>query len=294
MGKLPMVVLLGVCAACGGDDATGGPDAAPLVRADRDHVLSHYTLPAEFEHVEAGSFEFPNSDGAVNNLGTTIVALIDLLEGIPVQADFEAGLEAGAALQGMRVHSAAPEDDPEVSVTFSDLIDVDDPADPSDDFGGEGQFEAVSLEPYGEGTLEDGTLDVSSDTADVIVAFPLILGGEVSRVHGTAPRVRVELTDDGFAGAYAAAITVEALHADVYPAIASLVNRAIAENTPKAPQLRSVFDGNSDGTVTVAELQASPTLQQLTRPDLDLDGDGAMDHLSVGMPFEGVRAEFVD
>ena len=48
-------------------------------------------------------------------------------------------------------------------------------------------------------------------------------------------------------------------------------------------------DTNRDGTVTVEELRASPAVMTLLGADVDTDGDGAADRLSIGFSVEAER-----
>lgn len=285
MKTISCFVVTGILGACGGGgDGGGDPDAAPLVREDRDYVITRLILPASDQDVADAAFRFPGESADANSLGSAILAQLTLLEGIPVQADLDAGMEAGASLQVVRVHSTAPsEDDPAAVLSFGDLEDA-----------GAGQYRvAGSLAPYAEGTLDGGQLDGASDETSLTIGMPIILGEPATRIALSHPRIRVTMTEDGLTGVFGAAMTPEVLHGDVFPDIAALMTRAIAENTVNADTIRSLFDGDADGTITTQELIDSPTLAQVTRPDLDLDGDTLGDHLSVGMAFEATRAELV-
>jgi hypothetical protein len=51
----------------------------------------------------------------------------------------------------------------------------------------------------------------------------------------------------------------------------------------------AVADHDGDGVVTVDEVLADPTFQAVTRPDLDLDGDGVKDAMSFAFAIHGVQ-----
>lgn len=54
----------------------------------------------------------------------------------------------------------------------------------------------------------------------------------------------------------------------------------------------TLFDANADCAVTIAELESSALLSATLAPDMDIDGDGANDALSLGMGMTGVAATF--
>jgi hypothetical protein len=50
----------------------------------------------------------------------------------------------------------------------------------------------------------------------------------------------------------------------------------------------AVADRDGDGVVTADEVLADPTFQAVTRPDLDLDGDGVDESLSFAFAIHGI------
>jgi hypothetical protein len=289
---LALALLGGACG--GGGDP--GPDARPIEREDRDYVLSRLILPTTGEEAIDAAFVLPGSTEPVNAMGFLIVSMLDLLEGIPVQAELDANHAAGVSLQVVRVYSAAPTfNDTQAETQFADVVDADEPADASNDFGGAGQFRlgGGAFEPYTDAELEGGVLAGDHADGSVVYGFALIAGQPVMRVTVEHPHIELTMTEDGLEGRAGGMLTVATLHGEVYPVIAQLVTRAITEGTPNAATLTSIFDADSDMDVTVEELMASPTLQSLTRPDVDVDGDGVGDYLSVAIRAEAVRAEIV-
>ena len=54
-----------------------------------------------------------------------------------------------------------------------------------------------------------------------------------------------------------------------------------------------IFDDNpEDCAVTLDEFRANSLVQTLFRPDVDLDGDGTNDALSIGVGITGAAATF--
>ena len=60
-------------------------------------------LPASNEEAASAAFVFPGRAIPVNKMGSLIVLLLGLLEGIPVQSDLDANMAAGNSLQILRV-----------------------------------------------------------------------------------------------------------------------------------------------------------------------------------------------
>jgi len=58
--------------------------------------------------------------------------------------------------------------------------------------------------------------------------------------------------------------------------------------------LYGVFDDNLDGIITLSEIKASSLFQTLLRPDLDLDGDGTPEHLSIGVGFHAAAVDLFE
>jgi hypothetical protein len=54
----------------------------------------------------------------------------------------------------------------------------------------------------------------------------------------------------------------------------------------------SLFDGNADGTVSLAELQVNSLITTLLRPDVDTNGDLVLDALSMGLGYHLVGAVY--
>ncbi len=54
----------------------------------------------------------------------------------------------------------------------------------------------------------------------------------------------------------------------------------------------ALFDADHDGAVSLAELQGNALIATLFAPDLDTDGNGTRDALSVGIGLELVGARF--
>lgn len=290
-------------AACGGGE--GGPDArltgfdAPN-RTDRYYVVQRFILPTTLEEVNDGKFEFPGSGLPVNKMGALIQVQMDLLEGLPVQAEMDAAFAAGEARQLLGVRSGPLElTDGGANGLYARVVDADDPVDPSNDYSGTAQFRLAPGEMVGNtwsGSVSAGTVlgngDIYADNA-YAWALPLIAGEEPVLAIGRHGLSRATVTEDTMVGWGASGITRAEVDALVLPPTAALLTRGIAENVARKNDIKNLFDTNNDDIVTPAELIASPTMATLLQPDMDLDGDGTNDHISQSLAFEAVRAELV-
>jgi len=294
------VCVLGLGCGGGGDsepDARPGFDAAN--RTEYVYILKQVTLPATQADVDASKIEFPGSGVPVNKLGAMLQVLVDLLEGIPVQEDLDANFLAGEALQVFMARSATLDGvDNGVTGHYAQVADVDDPADPSNNWDGSGQFKlragAEFIQTIDEGTIDGGDYTgVGNDEISFSVLLPLWAGEDPIGSEGTYPQIRATIDGDTMSGAIANAVTPEEFDASVLPLAARLLTQVLVEDKPRESDVDAMFDTNHDGEVTVEELRNSDTMATLGAPDVDLDGDTANDHLSQGILFEAVRCELV-
>jgi hypothetical protein len=294
------VVALLACGCGGGGggavDARGSYDAAN--RTDRVYVIKQVTLPATQEDVNASKFEMPGSGFPVNKLGALLQVMMDMLEGVPVQADLDANYLAGEALQVMIVRSGGLTGvDDGVTGYYAEVDDADDPANAANNWAGEGEFTQrgdTHKMIWTTGVIDNGELVASGD-ASILFTFllPMFTGETPTGSEGCFPVVRATITEDSLIGAAGNAVTPEEFEASVLPLAARLLTQAIVEDKPKKSQIKAMFDENDDDEVTALELAESDLMATLGMPDVDIDGDDILDHLSQGILFEAVRADLL-
>ena len=135
--------------------------------------------------------------------------------------------------------------------------------------GGDGRFASVSLPlRFGVGSTVEMTLPLQQ-----------------VQVRGTFLGSGIE------AGAIAGLVADSQLDASVIVPLAQLLTGLLAENpgSEEAQLIATLFDADSDGTITAVEIKNS-LIGALLAPDVDLDGDGRKDHLSFGCGFTAVGA----
>lgn len=108
---------------------------------------------------------------------------------------------------------------------------------------------------------------------------------------------------EGVVGSYMAegtlggAVDVGSLSDGVFAPMAGYINRLIAEDVgcPESCTRVSLglalglLDANLDGVIDAAEIERFPAVQNQLQPDIDLDGDGELDAISVGLGISAAR-----
>ena len=93
-------------------------------------------------------------------------------------------------------------------------------------------------------------------------------------------------------GVMAGAIPQSVLNNSVIPNLASILDgmlkNPLIDSSTKA-MLSSLFDTNSDGTISTAEVKNNALIKTFLSGDVDIDGDGIFE-LSVGLGFTAVKA----
>jgi len=260
-------------------------------------VVDNITLPGTDEQVNASKFEFPGSGIPVNKLGALLQVMLDMLEGIPVQDELDANILNGEGLQMGVFHLATIDgNDYGATAQYARLQDVDDPADPSNNWDGEGTFRLLSgtelVDAYKTGSLVDGVfLGEGDDETDVPMLQPIVAGQEPYLSHGVHMKIRGTLDADEFDGVIGSVATPEEFINNVVPSGAYMMTRAIAEDAPGKADIKNLFDDNDDDVITEEELANSATIATLAQPDVDLDSDGVYDHVSQALLVHMVRCQ---
>jgi hypothetical protein len=247
--------------------------------------------------VNASKFEFPGSGIPVNKLGALLGVMLDMLDPLPIQDELDANVLNGEGMQMGVFHLAGLDvDDYGGTADYAQIEDVDDPADPTNNWDGEGTFRLASgttvVLAYKTASLVDGEfLGVGDDETDVPMLQPMVAGEPPYVSHGVHNMLRGTLTEDEFVGALGSVATKQEFIDNVAPSGAYMMTRAIAEGTEGAQDIKNLFDENDDDIITVEEISTSATFDTLSTPDVDLDGDGTYDHVSQAVLVHMVRCQ---
>lgn len=270
-----------------------GPDAEPTP-ARHHWVTNALDLPTSLGEPEALGFDL-DGDGTVDNaLGAALKLMAD--QGADAQPAADDAIGAGTLIL---LHS----------LTADDLVADDaaswrmlkgDPATPPD-FTGAGTFSVAADSPTDavlDGTIEAGRFAGGPGVAIILV--PFVPGTTPVLVHLAGALLRADVGSEGCSGVVGGAITETELDTVVVPGLVNAMNERIAADCPggvctpdsTGQQLLALFDTDHDGTVTEAEVRDSPFYTLLFRPDLDLDGDGVPESVSMGAGFTCVPGQF--
>jgi len=299
--------------------ACGGDDDDDVIVPEGEHygyVVDGVTIPLNSSQAEDLGFDL-DGDGTVDNqLGNILSALIQAggAGTLDLQGSIDESVDAGSILlladvQATSLSSAA-------NVGFSLYL-------------GENPTPAPCTNPDDPLTCRQhldgsGSFDVSSDTPDDVVVGGNIVGGtftggpgnlalqialaegepiNLSLIEARARLSGISETDisDAILGG---AIPQEDIDNEVIPAVHGTVEGIIAEDcTGTAPDccadpestgetLLGIFDDNEDCMVPLAELRENSLIMTLLRADVDTDGDGEEDALSVGVGATAVNGDF--
>ncbi len=248
------LVLLGMLAACGGDD--DGDVRGPFTGEVHRFYVTSFQLPIDNTTTKAFAIDLDGNGRTDNALGTILTALGVAGDLTPHGPDM---IASGAIASYIEIQADDLEDDPTVGVTF---------------FGREGDPAIVM-----GGSIEAGAfLSNRTITTKVpgagLARLPVF--EDANPVALPLAWVEIDLGTDG-AGGYDAV-----LRGGLPAAEAQMVAyEGVLEMMNTNPQGHTVFhrvlDANMDGELTVAEVSDSSLLGLLLRADVKLGGE---DHLS--------------
>ncbi len=283
-----------VLAALSGCTLYGGGDApAPLV-CDQEfdtiaYRIDEIDVPATNDEARDLGWDL-DGDGAVDNMGGSIIAAIDNAIDVDLQAAVAEALEADLVQIVIRRDSCGEPDFEQYSV-----------------------IRGLEIDRSGERPVIVGD-DVTTTPAVARAELPIVATGGVTRfpvgqlIHPVADdwidaRALVVEVDGGgvevLTGRLSAALDAEQTYAVVTRAFQAKVVERQEELGPCTPEacddvlrtLLEIFDTDNNGGVDLAEVRSNSLMQTLLAADLDLDRDGILESYSLGV---GFRATWVD
>lgn len=288
------------------------PDAAfgcPSTGTETGYVVASVTVPTTNNAAMALGFDLDGDGNVDNQFGAILTALASSGGST---SDPQQGID-GAITAGDVIVVASLREDSGAACLTTDrgtnpvpaaCTDPQVPATCGQHLQGTATITRVSAEDRSiPGALASGTFTSGSGQAVV----PLALGGHGGGVAVEVELARAELTGvtaTGFTGGKLGGaipelvvqeVVIPALHQDVTAQIAldctgTGTNCGCVESST-GQTLLQLFDADDDCSVTLPELADASLIQTLFAPDVDADGDGTNDALSIGVGITGVSAQ---
>ncbi len=267
---------------------TPTPDKGPTQPEPTETLLmtvaNTMTLPSK-----AGEYALDlDGSGPKNQFGSLLAAMKSF--NLDMQPELDKALEDGAVLILMEVKGKDLTDDTNVLVQAHTGEDTD--GDATNNFSGSAELKIAassSKDAKLPGTIAGGKINAGPGS----LVIPMPIGDTPLLVPIQAARLEGEISADGMAnGVLAGAISKADLDAKVLPSVVELVNGMLTN--PDVTQetkdmVLQVLDADKNGTIDIADMQGG-LIGQALAPDIDTDGDGTADALSIGIGFTTVTA----
>jgi|GEM_PF-1941210 hypothetical protein len=258
------------------------PDASTQPSA-METVVSEVMLPTNANDYATDL----DGTGKKNKLGEIISALT--IANMDMQAEINTALNTGQFLLLLEV--LAPGIINEMNVDIQGYLGEDLDGDATDNFDGLEQFGISASTPAG--LKLTGAINSSHLFAEGTLLVPLPLtAGPPAILTLKKAIIESDLSGTGMTnGIIAGAIPIAEVNSVLLPQLGQMLTDMLdnpnIDATMKAI-VQNLFDTNKDGVITAAEIQGNFLLSQLLKPDVDTDGDGTPDALSVGIGFKAV------
>lgn len=283
-----------VLAGCG--SSGGGDDPGPGTR--ETWVVASMTMPTNATLAQDQGFDL-DGDGTVDNQLGAVISALTSAGSLDFQGGVNAAFDTGATVQLVETYTGAS-----TSVALRTGTPAVAPCSGPEDVVCRRHLDGATA--FTADAAADPPL-AGAGTADAFSAGPGTAQLAVP-LFGSAPlalplvRARVSLERSGarLQGKVGGGVPQADVEAVLLPALAAWINEVVAADCPggvcepssTGEQLLGIFDADEDGAVSVAEVQENPVVATLFRPDLDTDGNGAADALSLGVGVELVGAVF--
>lgn len=275
-------------------DLAPPPDTGPLGDSGvvkRGYVVSKLLLPRDAVEARAYGVDFDNNGTIDNALGSILSALSSVSSGLDVQAGVDGAVRSGRLLQLLRV--TAPSLTTAASATLESWIGQDQNCAALACFSGSHTFKPDPRYPKPSllrGAIAAGRTSAGPAPLKIELALAttatVVLDLKAGRISGQLSGTTI------LDGKIAGAIAQTDVNNKIIPAIAVLLTQTVKDPNTSAStraQILNLFDTNSDGVITAAELQANALIKTFLAGDVDVDNDG-VNELSLGFGFRAVSA----
>lgn len=273
-------------------------EAKPKPKKPKKHgyVVSELLVPASNNQAREVAFDL-NGDGTVDNqLGQVFATFAG--QGIDVQGATSQAITSGSFVTLFSVRTPSLKD-AKKKVTVKLLKGL---AKASPDLDGGGTFAVDKAYPATKLKAKIVKKVVTSKVGTIKVLMPTFLPGLApvsydlvkGRITATCAKKRCS------AGRFGGAIPSTQIDAKLIPQMGNAIRTVIATDCPSGEAsctpgstgstMLQLFDLDNDDLVTDQEIRDSPLIQSLLAPDVDVNGDGEADALSVAFGFTAVYA----
>lgn len=278
---------------------TGDTGLAPDVgtSGQREYVADDLLLPNTPAEAQLYGYDYDNNGVVDNALGNIISALSASFSGVSFSDQVSLAVAQGSTLPLLRVHAtsfvnhtgttadfswATP-----VSCCTSLLLATCRAQAASTCFSG-----SASFTPVGVATTVNGSITASVGTfAASSLPLRLVLGGAPLNVVLSSARISGRFVGNTIVdGKITGGLSQTEISTKLVPALATMLDTIVKDPLTTATtrqQILLLFDGNSDGSISVSELATNALIQTFFAGDVDVDNDGKLD-LSVGLGFTAV------
>lgn len=292
---LPFLLLLSACSLYGddppdGDDAWAGAELPACDTVRHAFVIDELELPVDSGAAEDFGWDF-DGDGTIDNQGGNIISAVFQATGVDLQGAVDEALRSDLVQIGM--HADRCDEPAYTLLSLSRGVELDRTVDPPRLLA-----EQVTTWPA------VATTDLPGIAIDGTSRFPAGQLVHASVDDWVVARELVVVVDEawevGLRGHIAAVVDGRQIRDVITRAFQRKITERIAEAAPctldacddeVALTMLGIFDDNEDGEITLAEVQENSLVMTLLRSDVDTDGDGEEDSLSVGVGFHASSVE---
>ena len=232
-----------------------------------------------------------NKDGKIDNkLGSIVAGLVAIYGTLDLQKDLDKQMKAGDLLVLYDVKAKSLKNSTEAALVTHFGKDLDNNA--ADNFGGSETFGIAPVTPGDiklAGKIVDGkaTFGPGSLVAPIAIgSFYVVITLRMAVIKGTISSTGIK---DGL---IAGAIPLTDVTGRMLPGLSTQMTLGLNDpkTSPNGLKVLKYFDKDKDGTITVKELATDVLIKGLLldQPDVDTNGDGKKDAISVGIGFTSV------
>lgn len=264
--------------------ADGGTavDAGPLT-SQMQAVINKIKLPQKATDYAADL----DGDGTKDNqIGLILEAFGSLASSFDSQDSVDKTISGGEMLVLLELFAPSATAAPKAELVV--MVGSDPDSDPKNNFTGTAILAAQS----GTGATLKGSIKSAKLSAGPgTVQLPLPVGSTPVVVSLKKTSVEATLTAKGMVdGVLRGAVAYGDVTGKLLPSLAAAMDKNYKDSTTSAAvkAMLQTFDGDSDGTITGTELQQNAVVGAVLKADVDSDGDGKVDAISVAAGFTAV------